>query len=114
MNDINFYINFSQSVYHISDFSPPIVGALEMYKPYRNPLELLLLKAEVAARKQPLRPRTLKKSEAKAKNLVAEDRLPRGRGQKGSRPRPRLDYTFENTRKYKRKHCNYDFTGIQS
>jgi len=46
---------------------------------------------EVAARTQPSRPRprTLKKSEAKAKDRVAEDRLPRGQGQKGSKPRPR-------------------------
>jgi len=44
---------------------------------------------EVAARTQPSRPRTLKKSEAKAKDRVAEDRLPRGKGQKGSRPRTR-------------------------
>jgi len=38
---------------------------------------------------QPSRPRTLKKSETKAKGLVAEDRLPQGQGQKGSRPRTR-------------------------
>jgi len=25
-----------------------------------------------------------------------------------------LEDTFENTRKYKCKHCNYDFTGIQA
>jgi len=47
--------------------------------------------AEVAARTQPSRPRprTLKKSEAKAKDRVSEDRLPRGQRQKGSRPRTR-------------------------
>jgi len=60
--------------------------------------------AKVAARTQPLRPRTLKKSEAKAKDRVVEDRLPRGKG---------FEDTFENTRKYKCKHCNYDFLGIQ-
>jgi len=36
--------------------------------------------AEVAARAQPSRPRTLKKSEAKVKDRVAEDRLSRGQG----------------------------------
>jgi len=68
-----------------------------------------MLSAEVTARTQPSkpRPRTLKKSEAKAKDRVAEDKLPRGQGQG-------LEDTFENTRKYKRKHCNYDFTGIQA
>jgi len=33
--------------------------------------------------------RTLKKSAAKTKDRVAEDRLPRCQRQKGSRPRPR-------------------------
>jgi len=42
-----------------------------------------------AASTQPSRPRTLKKSEAKAKDRVAEDRLPQGQGQKGLRPRTR-------------------------
>jgi len=45
--------------------------------------------SEVKTRTQPSRPRTLKKSEAKAKDRVSEDRLPRGQGQKGSRPSPK-------------------------
>jgi len=44
---------------------------------------------KMTAKTQPSRPRTLKKSEAKVKNRVAEDRLPRGQGQNGSRPRIR-------------------------
>jgi len=55
---------------------------------------------EVATRTQPSRPRTLKKSEAK-------DRKARGQGQG-------LEDTFENRRKCKCKHCNYDFTDIQT
>jgi len=42
----------------------------------------------VAARTQHLRPRTLKRSEVKAKDRVTKDRLPRGQGQKGLRPKP--------------------------
>jgi len=37
--------------------------------------------------------------------LEAKDRKVRGQG---------LEDTFENTRKYKCKHCNYDFTSIQA
>jgi len=39
--------------------------------------------------------------------LEAKDRKARGQGQG-------LEDTFENTRKYKCKHFNYDFTGIQA
>jgi len=55
----------------------------------------------VAARTQPSRPRNPKKLEAKAKDQVAEDRMPRGQGQKGSGQGQELEDTFENTRKYK-------------
>jgi len=37
--------------------------------------------------------------------LEAKDRKARGQ---------RLEDTFENTRKYKCKHCDYDFRGIQA
>jgi len=37
--------------------------------------------------------------------LEAKDKKARGQG---------LEDTFENTRKYKCKHCNYDFTDIQA
>jgi len=55
-----------------------------------NPLPLtaeVIYLPEVAARTQPLRPRprTLKKSEAKAKDRVAENSLPQGQEQKGLR-----------------------------
>ena len=48
-----------------------------------------LLKAEVESRTQGLRPRrrTQKKSEAKAKDSLSEDRHSRGQGQECSRPR---------------------------
>jgi len=39
--------------------------------------------------------------------LETKDRKVRGQGEG-------LEYTFENTRKYKYKHCNYDFTGSQA
>jgi len=55
----------------------------------RGILVAVIKKPEVALRIQPSRPRTLKKFEAKAKDRVAEDRLPQGQTQKGSRPRPR-------------------------
>jgi len=61
--------------------------------------DLHVLKVEVAARTQPLRPRP------RTGCLEAKDRKARGQG---------LEDTFENTRKYKCKHCNYDFTGIQA
>jgi len=38
-----------------------------------------------------------------AKDRVAEDRLPQGQG---------LENTFENTHKYKCKHCNYEFIEV--
>jgi len=42
VNDINFCaITFIQSIH---DISLPVVRALEMCKPYRTPLELLVLK----------------------------------------------------------------------
>jgi len=69
----------------------------------------LLLQPDVDSRTQSLRPRprTLKTSESKAKDRDAEDKLLRGQ-EKG------LEDSFENTRKYESKPCNYDFTGIQA
>jgi len=49
--------------------------------------------------------------EAKAKDYEKV----RGQGQGLELPRTGcLEDTFENTRKCKCKHCNYDFTGIQA
>ena len=45
------------------------------------------------SRTQGLRPRTQKKSEAKAKDSLSEDRHSRGQGQECSRPRPRTKDT---------------------
>ena len=44
---------------------------------------------EVESRTQGSRPRTQKKSEAKAKDSLSEDRHSRGQGQECSRPVPR-------------------------
>jgi len=54
--------------------------------------------------------------EAKAKDSEkVQGQGPSCRGQVASRPRTkRFKDTFENTRKYKYKHCNYDFTGHSS
>ena len=48
---------------------------------------------EVESRTQGSRPRTQKKSEAKAKDSLSEDRHSRGQGQECSRPRPRTKDT---------------------
>jgi len=68
----------------------------------------------VAARTQPSRPMTLKSPRLRPRTklprtgcLEAKDRKVRGQSQG-------LEDTFENTRKYKCKNCNYDFTGIQA
>ena len=49
--------------------------------------QILHVKAEVESRTQGSRPRTQKKTEAKAKDSLSEDRPSRGQGQKCSMPR---------------------------
>ena len=72
----------------ISSVFPGIpTGALEILLNI-TPIEEFLL-AEVGSRTQGSRPRTPKKSEAKAKDSLFEDRHSRGQGQECSRPRPR-------------------------
>jgi len=58
------------------------------------------------------RPKILKKSEAKTKDRVAEDRLPRSKDKNAQGQG--LKDMFENTRIYKLKPFNYDFIGIQA
>ena len=50
---------------------------------------------EVESRTQGSRPRTQKKSEAKAKDSLSEDRTSRDQGQECSRPRPRTKDTSQ-------------------
>ena len=57
---------------------------------------------EVESRTQGSRPRTQKKSEAKAKNSLSEDRHSRGQGQECSRPRPRTKDTSASALQKKR------------
>ena len=52
-----------------------------------------LYSPEVESRTQGSKPRTQKKSEAKAKDSLSEDRHSRGQGQECSRPRPRTKDT---------------------
>ena len=54
-----------------------------------------VFEAEVESRTQPSRPRIRKKSEAKAKDRLFEDRPSRGQGQEWSRPRTE-DTIFQN------------------
>ena len=59
--------------------------------------------AEVESRTQGSRPRTQKKSEAKAKDSLSEDRHSRGQGQESSRPKPRTKDTSASTLQKKKK-----------
>ena len=54
------------------------------------------------SRTQGSRPRTQKKSEAKAKDSLSENRHSRGRGQECSRPRPRIKDTSASALKKKK------------
>ena len=58
--------------------------------------------AEVESRTQGSRPRTQKKSDAKAKDSLSEDRHSRGQGQECSRPRPRTKDTSASALQKKR------------
>ena len=58
--------------------------------------------AEVESMTQGSRPRTQKKSEAKAKDSLSEDRHSRGQGQECSRPRPRTTDTSASALQKKR------------
>ena len=63
---------------------------------------------EVESRTQGSRPRTQKKSEAKVKDSLSEDRHSRGQGQECSRPRPRTKDTSESAlQKKKGLHKNF-------
>ena len=66
---------------------------------------MLTYLTEVESRTQGSRPkpRTQKKSEAKAKDSLSEDRTSRGQGQECSRPRPRTKDTGASVPKNKRK-----------
>ena len=59
--------------------------------------------SEVESRTQGSRPRTQKKSEAKAKDSLSEDRHSRGQGQECSRPRPRTKDTSASALQKKKK-----------
>ena len=68
---------------------------------------------EVESRTQGSRPRTQKKSEAKAKDSLSEDRHSRGQGQECSRPRPRTKDTKRkcSPKKKKKKGLHKNFSG---
>ena len=67
------------------------------------------LPTEVESRTQGSRPRTQKKSEAKAKDSLSEDRPSRGQGQECSRPRPRTKDTA--TSVFQKKGLQKSFPG---
>ena len=64
---------------------------------------------EVESRTQGSRPRTQKKSEAKAKDSLSEDRHSRGLGQECSRPRPRTKDTSASALQKKKKRSSQQF-----
>ena len=66
-----------------------------------------LLPAEVESRTQGSRPRTQKKSEAKAKDSLSEDRHSRGQGQECSRPRTKDTSASALRKKKKGLHKNF-------
>ena len=63
--------------------------------------------AEVESRTQGLRPRTQKKSDAKAKDSLSEGRHSQGQGQECLRPRPRTKYTSASALQKKGLHKNF-------
>ena len=68
----------------------------------------MIIVSEVESRTQGSRPRTQKKSEAKAKDSLSEDRHSRGQGQECSRPRPRTkDTSTSALQKKKGLHKNF-------
>ena len=66
-----------------------------------------IYKPEVESRTQGSRPRTQKKSEAKAKDSLSEDRHSRGQGQECSRPRPSTQAQVLSKKKKKGLHKNF-------
>ena len=68
-----------------------------------------LLVPEVESRTQGSRPRAQKKSEAKAKDSLSEDRHSRGQGQECSRPRPRTKDTSASALQKKKKRSSQKF-----
>ena len=70
-----------------------------------------LCSTEVESRTQGTRPRIQKKSEAKAKDSLSEDRHSRGQGQECSRPRPRTKDTSASALQKKKKGLHKNFLG---
>ena len=70
---------------------------------------LIAFQPEVESRTQGSRPRTQKKSEAKAKDSLSEDRHSRGQGQESSRPRPRTKDTKRKCSPKKKKRSSQKF-----
>ena len=70
-----------------------ILGSQNTVNKYFNPTRVLVAEVESGTQGSRPRPRTQKKSEAKAKNCLSEDRHSRGQGQECSRPRPRTKDT---------------------
>ena len=70
-----------------------------------------LTEAESRAQGSRPRPRTQKKSEAKAKDILSEDRHSRDQGQECSRPRPRTKDTSASALQIKKKGLHKNFSG---
>ena len=72
-------------------------------------LACIPLKPEVESKTQGSRPRTQKKSEAKAKDSLSEDRHSRGQGQECSRPKARTKDTRAQVLSKKKKKSSQKF-----